>query len=159
MLSKSKFEKQDSLNVLTNCSVILKRANSKHINLILNKEMINSRNLEENVMNVCEFSVEESGYYHISSQITIKNNSNMSMLVEYLQFGICKKNMEDYKSNLKSMIMNSKCNPEYVIVDNLNTIIQLEKDIDYILWVNFGGDKANNFLFDAEYSNLRLYKL
>lgn len=67
--------------------------------------------------------------------------------------------MENYRDNLKSSILNSTCQPEYVIADNLSTIIHLNKDEKYHLWVNFGCESAEDFEFQSEDSHLRLYKL
>ncbi len=144
---------------LSNQQIILKRTPSKHVNLIMNQEMKASFNLNENVMVCSEFEVSESGYFHVSSQMTVKNSSNDNTVVEYFQFGVCKNTMSDYQENLKSSIMNSICQPDYVISDSLCCIMQLEKDVKYQLWVNFGCENASKFQFQSEYSNLRLYKL
>lgn len=158
MIAKNRFDQNPS-HPTNELAVILKRAPTKKVNLILSKQLKPSFRLQENVMTCCEFNVEETGYYHVSSQVTIKNDSKETVHVEYLQFGICNENMENYKENLKSMIMNSNCASEYVMVDNMTAIVNLEKDIKYVLWVNFGCDKSESFVFDSECSNLRLYKL
>ena len=156
---KNRFDKNQNQNPNQSLSVILKRAPPAHANLIVNKEMKESFTLNENVMACCEFKVETSGYYHVSSQITIKNVSTQPAHVEYLQFGICRKDMDDYKDNLKSMIKNSNCLGDYVIVDGLCSIVHFDKDQDYSMWVNFGSAEAASFEYQADYSNLRLYKL
>ena len=156
MLShKSKFDQKKSNQL----SVILKRTPQVHVNLIQDQPMKDSFLLSEVVMSCCEFTVQESGYYHVSSQVTLKNVSDQPVNVEYVQFGVCKKSMEDYQNLLKSSIMNSNCGPEYVIADNLTSIVQLNKDEQYQLWVNFGCEQANKFEFQSKVSNLRLYKL
>ena len=156
---KNRFDVDSTQGINQNLSVILKRAPSKHENLILNKEMKETCKLSENVMPCCEFSVDDTGYYHVSSQITIKNTSTKPVLVEYLQFGVCHSDFEDYRDNLKSMIMNSNCHPEYVIADNICAIIHLKREEKYNLWINFGCENSTSFEFQSDYSNLRIYKL
>lgn len=159
MLGQSKKRFDSNENHSQNLSVILKRPEKAHTNLILNKEMIPSCKLNENVMPCCEFTVASSGYYHISSQVTVKNTSKTANVIEFLQMGICLKDMSDYKDNLKSQILNSSCNPDYVISDNLCAIIHFTKDEVYNLWLNFGCESASNFEYQSDYSNLRIYKL
>lgn len=158
MLGKNKFDQSKASNN-NQLSVILKRPQQVHVNLIRNQPMQESLNLCENVMPCCEFEVQDSGYYHISSQVTIKNVSSKPAHVEYLQFGICRSSMEDYNDLLKSSVMNSNCHPEYVVADTLCSIVHLSKEVKYNMWINFGSEHSKSFQFQAEYSNLRLYKL
>ena len=153
--SKKRFESNDGQNL----SVILRRPQKVHTNLILNKQMVESFRMQENVLTCCEFKVDETGYYHVSSQITIKNVSAVQVLLDYFQMGICLKDMSNYLDNMKSMILNSNCHKEYVIADTLCAIVHLDKEETYNLWVNFGCENANNFEFQSNYSNLRIYKL
>ena len=73
--SKNRFESASDSEP-QNLSVILRRAPAR-ANLILNKEMSSNFKLKESVSCCSEFSVDITGYYHISSQITLKNISKM----------------------------------------------------------------------------------
>lgn len=157
LAAKNKFDQQKQNN--NQLSVILKRPPLSHVNLIINQEMKESFHLSENVMTACEFAVKEDGYYHISSQLTLKNISENKVLVDYYQLGVCLPSMDNYHDNLKSNIINSCCQSEYVIADNLCCIMYLRKNEKNILWLNFGSAGASDFQFQSQYSNLRLYKL
>jgi len=150
--------KDDFKNIQNPMSLILKRNSSKPVNLILNKDMKANFFIGDKLRILCEFSVVEGGYYHISSQITIKNMSKNPVEIEYLQFGICKEDMSDYQDLLKSQIINSSCLSDYVISDSLCSIMKLEKDEKYNMWINLGCS-ISAFEYQSEFSNLRIYKL
>ena len=141
--------------------ILLKRAPSIKqpvIDQLTERDIKSTFILSEGVTSCCDFTVSETGNYHVAAQITIKNISDISVLTEYLQFGICKIDMSDHHNLLKSVILNNNCQPEYVITDNICSIINLVKDEKYNLWLNFGCDDVNKFEFQSEFSNLNLYK-
>ena len=156
-------------NILQNQSLLMKRpVNKTHQNLIVNQEMKPSFRLKSdlenthNVMQLCEFSVLQSGYYHISSGITIQNVSELDVETLYFQFGICNKDMSNFNELLKSNVMNTRVLPQYMMSDTLSSIVYLEKDIKTHLWLNIGisnNDEMACFEYKKEHSNLRLYKL
>ena len=143
--------------------LILKRGNvaKPHVNLILNQEMQVSKIFQDSVIDdICLFSVCENGYYHISSQVCIKNENPTELLCDYVQFGLVEKEklMENCKEHMKSTICNTKIEPEYFISDDLSCVMRLEKDIQYCMWLNVGTpDKSLSY--QSENSHLRLYKL
>ena len=131
-----------------------------HTNKIETHLLVESAILSgEDVFDYCLFTVKESGYYHLGTQVGIQNASSRDIVVDYIQFGICDSAMIDINDNLNSNIINSPCRSGYMIVNNLTTIMYLEKDTDYKCWTNFASDDASSFEYLKELSHLRLYKL
>ena len=160
MLGQGK--KDNSLASQKPNSLLLKRVPSVKapvVDYLTGREIKPTFALTEGVMSCCDFTVSETGCYHVAAQITIKNKSDISALTEYLQFGVCKKDMSDHHNLLRSIILNNNCQPEYVITDTICSIIKLTKDEPYNLWLNFGCDNVDAFEFQSEFSNLNLYKL
>jgi hypothetical protein len=158
---KPKFDVQNNNNQL---SVILKRnsASKPHVNLIINKEMQRSQSIQDSIItNACVFKVQESGYYHISSQICLINNSTNLIKTDFLQFGIvAQENMQtECKNNMKSIINATIVQPEYFISDSLTSVMLLEKDVDYSLWLNVGSESNDKLYYESLNSHCRLYKL
>jgi len=145
-----------------NSQMILKRIPIPHANLILNQPMENSFKLNDSIIqDCCVFTSEQNGYFHISAQVCVSNISSIQTKCSFFQFGICdKNNMETQcKENMRSNICNTIVDANYIISETMSCIMQLEAGITYSLWLNIGSDNATNFLFEAENSNLRLYKL
>ena len=143
--------------------LILRRGNisKPHVNLILNQKMEETKRLTDSVIDdICLFSVTESGYYHISSQVCVKNENTSMLVCDYIQFGIVEKDKlyENCKEHMKSNICNTKLEPEYFISDDLSCVMRLEKDVKYCMWLNLGTPDAS-LTYQSENSHLRLYKL
>ena len=93
----------------TTNSIILKRQpNAKpHVNLIIEMPMEQSELMEDSLIsNISNFEVEDSGYYHISTQVCLQNDTKQNVKIDFIQFGIVAKDaMEtDCKNNVKSTI-------------------------------------------------------
>ena len=143
--------------------------NSGKINAILSKPKAASNKILEQsllpdtpldgVLKYCSFTVDETGYYSASTQICIRNTSKRSIVVDYLQQGICSDDMADYERDFVSNIVNSSAEPEYVLSSKLSTIIKLEAGKDYVCWCNFSSDDNSKFAYVPNCSSMRLYKL
>ena len=157
--SKNKFDKNANNQSL---SVILKRSTPKHVNLIMDQPMEKSTTLQDSIIqDCCLFIPDQTGYYHISAQVCITNNSSSQSMCDFIQFGICdKQNMDSQcKEHMKSNICCAKIDPNYIMSDTISTIMHLQQGVTYTLWLNIGSDNASHFLYESENSNLRLYKL
>ena len=87
--NKSKFEtpRQNASSM----SIILKRtaAPKAHVNLILDMPMEESTTIQDSLItNASIFDVQESGYYHVSSQICLQNSSDQDIKTDFIQFGL-----------------------------------------------------------------------
>ena len=149
--SKNKFDAKQNNQQM---SVILKRTpqTKQHVNLILNQPMEQSVKMQDTIVqDCCLFTVQkERGYYHLSSQVCLKNSSSIPSKIDFIQFGICDKEKMDSqcKEHMRSNICNITCDPNYIMSDTLSCIMFLECDVQYTLWLNIGSDNAGNFLFE-----------
>ena len=159
---KSKISDIENLNALHEKLIIKRPAQNAHVNLIVDQEMQPAFSLNNDVMQLCHFQVPQSGYYHVSSQITIVNKSQESVKTDYFQYGICKTDMSDFSNLLKSQMINANVQSGYIIADGISSIVKLDKDVKYNLWLNFGCVVESDLQlleYQSEYSHLRLYKL
>jgi hypothetical protein len=108
----------------------------------------------------CFFEVEEDGYYHLSTQLGIRNESIRDITVNYLMFGIAENSdVANMNDNMISQIINTPCSEGYVISNNLTTINQLAKGVQYKCWLILSADNAGAFNYIKDLSHMRLYKL
>lgn len=121
------------------------------------KDLVDSCAVSDDIFNFCSFSVPESGYYSISSQLCIRNASAKGALVNFFQFGVCAGT--NYESDFVSRIVGSKVAPEYLLCEKMSSVIYLEKNIDYHGWLNFSSSSNTSFVYDKSLSHLRLYLL
>lgn len=140
-------------------SAIMLKKKTPQTNKIVTIDLKDSQKLLDGVLNYCEFSVCDSGYYHINTQLCVKNYSKKIVNVDYLQHGLACLQFDDYEQNFNSIVLSSLAEPEYVISNNLSTIIHLQEDKPYICWLNFCSDDNTKFEYIKDFSHLRLYKL
>ncbi len=126
---------------------------------IVEKDMTASVSLTNDVATVSRFTVpeDEGGFYHVSSQVAVMNNSAKPCVVSYYQIGLCLEDMSDAVQNVKSIVCNSTIMPSYSICDGLNTVVKLEGGKQYCLWLNLASSGSLDYCSDC--SHLRLYKL
>ena len=163
---RTKFEqpRQSTTN-----SIILKRQPTAkpHVNLIIEMPMEQSELMEDSLIsNISNFEVEDSGYYHISTQVCLQNDTKQNVKIDFIQFGIVAKDaMEtDCKNNVKSTINEVIVKPDYFTSDSNSTVMFLERNIKYIFWLNVGSDSikdqpGNKLRYLAPNSHCRIYKL
>ena len=159
---KSKISDIENLNALHEKLIIKRPAQNAHVNLIVDQEMQPNFSLNNDVMTLCEFQVPQTGYYHISAQLTIVNRSEDVVKSDYIQFGICQKDMADFSNLLKSQIISANMQSGYILADNIASIVKFDKNTKYNLWLNFGCVVESDLQlleYQSEYSHLRLYKL
>ena len=140
-------------------NIMVSKNKSQHVNKIVEKNLVATQSLSNNVLQICDFEIEETGYYHLSSQLCIKNTNAKRINIDFLQFGVCGENMTDYETNFNSYLISAIAEPEYVLSKSLTSIMRLEVGKKYCMWVNFSSDDNTNFSFLGDCSHLRLYKL
>ena len=156
---KTKFDDTNKSNT-GKMTAIINRKHQQPKNKILNQPMCENQNLtNDGIMTYCDFAIDEEAYYHVSTQLCIKNNSKKNVAIDYIQFGICRADFSDYEQNFNSVIVSGVANNEYVISQNLTSIVKIEDDTKYICWCNFGSQNNASFQYLKEFSHLRLYKL
>lgn len=138
-------------------SVIIKTTAHKHETKIQVKDLAETAPLTDEIFNFCSFRVEESGYFSLSSQLCLRNATAKKVDVSFFQFGVC--SGTNYESDFVSRIVSSKVAPDYLICEKINSVLHLEKDVDYIAWLNFSSSSNASFQFDKSLSHLRLYLL
>lgn len=131
----------------------------KEPNRIIKIDMIPSQVLDydTDVMELCKFSVKESGYYKLSNQTCLSVQSSTSITV--IQYGICDKNLEDFGQCIDSKLLNTNAPADTIISNNLSTFKLLEADKEYIVWINVSSGKNSNLMFMNDYSHTLLIKL
>ena len=160
----NRFNSSNGSNVQTDgvpqrVNIMVNKTKSQHVNKIVEKQLIATQALSNNVLQLCDFEIEETGYYHLSSQLCIKNTNAKRINIDFLQFGVCGNDMSDYEQNFNSYLISAIAEPEYVLSKSLTSIMRLEVGKKYCMWVNFSSDDNTNFSFLGDCSHLRLYKL
>lgn len=141
-------------------SILLKRVEAMPTpTKIITIDLLNDQTLDNNVLEYVKFKVDETGYYNVSNQLCIKHTDVKATQCNFLQFGLCEGTSKNYDQNFNSIIINSLCEPDYLISNNLSTVLELKSEVEYICWLNFASDNNNNFQFNKAYSHLILYKL
>ncbi len=114
----------------------------------------------------CSFTVEETGFYNIFQQIALICVSESPVTLEYIQYGLSLENMVDCeKLGFNSIVLNTSVQPQNIISQNQNTILNLERDVIYQAWLNIAspsGDGLKNnssFEYSKIMSCLKLYRL
>lgn len=120
---------------------------TKEPNRIIKVDMVPSQVLEysSEVLELCKFSVKESGYYNISNQTCVNVKESTSITV--MQYGICDKELDDFGSCIDSKLLNAMTPKDTIISNNLSTFKMLEADKEYIVWVNVSSAKNGNLMF------------
>lgn len=149
----------ESKNAPHSNGVIIKKIETPKETKIINIDLIDDVKLNDDVLEYVKFKVDNTGYYNISNQLCIKHTSNTITKADFLQFGVCEAQSKNYDANFNSIIVNAECQPEYLISNNLSTVLELKADVEYLCWLNFSSSNNNNFSFNKQYSHLILYKL
>ena len=131
----------------------------KHVNRIVEKPCCDTCTVSADVLKISEFTVEEQGYYHISTQACVRNTSNKTHWVDFIQDGICPADMSKYEMQFTSALVGCDAAPAYVVSGGTCCIMELEKDTSYCFWVNFSSAKNEAFTLAKECCHVRLYKL
>ncbi len=133
---------------------------------IINIDLAETTSLPKDGVFTCStFTVSETNFYNICFQVALVCTNDTPVQVDYLQFGVCKENLEDCQCmSFQSSIINNTIASQYVIAQNQSSIMNLEKDKTYQCWVNVccptAEGKDNSVLqFNKSMSHLRLYKL
>lgn len=153
----SKFNSGGSDKSGTKMTAILTRRDA-HVNKIV-EQAICDVSLGDGVGHYCHIKVEEDGYYNVTTQICIRNNSTKPVVCDFFQMGICSRGFDDYQKCFNSQIVSRPIESQYVISDNLCSIMYLKKDTEYVAWVNFASENNRAFELCTEFTQLRLYKL
>ena len=147
----SKFEPSSKLQVIIN-----RKPNNEKSRLI-EIELKETQKLTSEVLVYCDIKVEQSGFYHISNQLSIKCNKQTQ--ADVLQFGVCDKAFADFSKCFNSLMIRSSVDEGDNITNNLSSITYLDSDIEYIGWLNFQSVDNASFEFSKDYSNIKLIKL
>jgi len=117
---------------------------------------IKNLNIEDEIVEYFKFNVEESGRYNVFSQLCVHCLSDTQL--NSVQFGICKSDYSDNGKNFKSNIVNTMLESGNIIVDSLNTLYEMDKGSDYILWIAMNSSDKT-FAIEGNHSNLQLIKM
>lgn len=153
----SKFSHNNAPSKMPPSVIIKTSAPKKEMTKIQVKDLVETAPLGDEIFNFCSFRVEESGYYSLSSQLCLRNSTAKKVDVSFFQFGVC--SGTNYESDFVSRMVGSKVAPDYLICEKMNSVLHLEKDIDYTAWLNFSSNSNASFQFDKSLSHLRLYLL
>ena len=134
---------------------MMNKRNSERKRLII-VDVVPSVALNENLLTYASFNVEESGYYHMDTQISLYCEANST--ANFIQYGICDKLHVEFGKTFNSRIINALVDENQIIADNLSTIKYLDKDVDYVAWCNFSSLNGS-WTYKQEYSHLQLLKL
>ena len=142
-------------------AIISKRQASAPVNKIRDIDVLKSNAMEEGVAHqyVNPFHVDESGYYHISTQVGIRLTGSRSVGLDYMQIGVCDEHLADTTSHFVSRITSSEVDAGHVICDTLCAVMKLEAGKKYTGWCNIGSDDNEKFELVKDFTHLRLYKL
>jgi hypothetical protein len=142
-------------------AIISKRPPSAPVNKIRDIDVLRSGNMEEGVAHeyVNAFKVDETGYYHISTQVALRLTGSQSVGLDYMQLGVCDDKLANTTEHFVSRIMSSEVEPNHVICDNMTCVMKLEGGKLYTAWCNIGSDNNSSFEIVKEFTHLRLYKL
>lgn len=113
----------------------------------------------QDVARFCNFTVDESGYYHVHVQCCLKNSGPKSVRVEFLQVGVCDDALEGYEKNFLSRVYSSDADSGYVLSESMAGIMRLEAGTEYVAWCNLGCDTANAFVLVPNSCHVLLYRL
>ena len=130
---------------------IINRRQSQPNRLISND--IKTQVVLDDVQKYHQFTVEENGYYNIFNQLCIKCKNNNE--IHYLQMGICAEDYNDYGRLFNSYIINTNCEKNHVLSNNLTSFKYLEKDKIYILWCCLDATKNSDFEIVGEFSKFQ----
>ena len=155
MLSNKNGNKFDSRS--PSGSVFFNRVITKEAAKILNIPLKPSQALDSNLLEFCQFSVTEDGYYNVNLQLCIKQSDIKNVKAHFMLMGLCEGT--NHESNFKSVIVDSDMSPEYLICDNLNTTMELKNGVNYSCWCQFSSDCNSSFSYMNNFSHLVLYKL
>jgi len=108
-------------------------------------------------MPYCNLNVEITGDYIISHQLCLKCDKTTT--IHNLQFGLCEGDYCDQSDLFNSLILNVECEENHILSNNLSSVKNLKKDINYILWCNVDTADDNTFSIVGDFSKLQLIKL
>lgn len=137
-------------------SLLVKPTKEKR-NKIQTVDLIDAQPIPFNLLKYATFEVPIPGYYSISNQLCIKCNDDAK--IHFIQFGICKDDLEDFDNCFESTIINQDCDKEYDLSHNLSSFKFLDVNIKYCAWLNFASSNNSNFSFNKDWSRLMLLKL
>ena len=121
------------------------------------EETIKQQIMTDEILNYHMFRVNESGLYNISNQLTLK--ALKANEINFIQYGLCKLDFDDYSKCFNSHILNTKCEKDYLLTHTLSTVKKLESNIEYVLWCFLDADNNKDFEIQSETSNLMLIKV
>ena len=147
----NKLEPSSKLNLIIN------RKPSNEKSRLMEIELKETQKLTNEVLVFAEIKVEQSGFYHISNQLSIKCNKQTQ--ADVLQFGVCDKAFADFGRCFNSVMLRSSVDEGDNLTNNLSSITYLEADTEYIGWLNFQSVDNASFEFSKDYSNIKLIKL
>ena len=137
--------------------VIINRKPNNEKNRLIEIDLKPTQKLTDEVLVYADIKVEQSGFYHISNQLSVKCGKQVH--ADVLQFGICDKSFVDFAKCFNSVMIHSTIDVDDNITNNLSSIIYLEADTEYIGWLNFQSADNASFDFSSNLSNIKLIKL
>jgi hypothetical protein len=142
---------------MLNPTKFMKRADNKPPVVKLTEMSIESVKVERNCTEYHSFTVQKSGHYHISSQLSVRcvKDSKLSCI----QFGVCEKDFNDSSELFNSNVFDLDCMSDQMISNNLSSIKKLDENKTYIAWVCMASSENNNFEVSKDYSNIKLLKI
>lgn len=149
----TKFSPKTEIDVPPQVKVIMNRKPEQKNRIYTYK--VENENLKNNEINTLScFTAVETGYYIISSQISVEANDVGEL--NFLQYGVCDEEFANYLDCFESEILNIKIEKEHIISKNLCSTKYLEKGKKYVLWSIYVADID---LTLKDYSNLKLIQI
>jgi len=153
--TNSKFQVQTNPNV-SKINSILARPVLKNKNLIKSMVIEPSKILTDDLFKYSNFSVDEDGYYSISSQLSLQVSKKTN--IKFLQFGVCSDDLTDFAVSFNSFVIDGSVE-QFVLSHNLATTKFLEKDKNYCAWCFVSSSNNKNIEFCNDYSSVLLLKI
>ena len=124
----------------SNINAIINKQPVMVSNKIVEKQMCPASLIPSNEMHVaCKFSVDKTSYYHITFQMCSRNDSDETLDLNYYQMGVCKDDLSDNTTVMKSVMCDSTVHPSHIVCDTITSICELKNNTNLVNsnFVNF----------------------